>query len=185
MMLKKKKNKNKKKALKPGEPAAVLVPVTPSPTRRSNLTGGSNRQLLLSLLSGQHHLRREVTELKNYQDEIRVELGNTRRAVHRCICKIDSNPLRMLNNAAATARNQNNDPMSSQRLQIDNGCDRNAVLAPTVRTLEALWLEYTHGIGGNKAARYFTRAERGRCKFKYSRRKNLWYLIHLLLNRGT
>ena len=52
------------------ELAAIPVPVTPSPKRRSDLTGGSNRQLLLSLLSGQHHLRREVTELKNYQDEI-------------------------------------------------------------------------------------------------------------------
>eukprot|EP00977_Amphora_coffeiformis_P006645 scaffold1442_cov123-Amphora_coffeaeformis.AAC.2 len=161
-------------------PAPIAVPVTPSPTRRNNLAGGSNRQLLLSLLSGQHHLRREVTDLKNFQDEIRVELGSTRRSVNRCIRKIDSNPLRMMHMA-----NQNNDPTSPQRLQVDENCDRNAILAPTVRTLEALWLEYTHGIGGNKAARYFTRVERGRCKFKYSRRKNVWDLVQLLLNRGS
>ena len=48
---------------------------------------------------------------------------------------------------------------------------------PNPRTLHQLWEEFEHGVGNNKPAKYFTRAERGRYKFKYSRRKIIWDLI--------
>ena len=50
-------------------------------------------------------------------------------------------------------------------------------LSPNPRTLADLWTEYTHGLGGRKAACDFTPSERGRFKYKYSRRKNVWDVI--------
>jgi hypothetical protein len=59
-----------------------------------------------------------------------------------------------------------------------------AELSPTPRTLGVLWQEWTDGIGGRKAARLFTREERGKCKHKYHRRKIVWDRIRLLVNAG-
>jgi hypothetical protein len=59
-----------------------------------------------------------------------------------------------------------------------------ALLQTCPRTLECLWDEYQNGIGGMKAAREFTRSERGRNKFKYSRRMVVWKCIQRLLERG-
>ena len=51
-------------------------------------------------------------------------------------------------------------------------------------TIHTLWLEYTTGIGGRKAARLFTTQERGQNKFKYSRRKVVWDTISGLIRAG-
>jgi hypothetical protein len=59
-----------------------------------------------------------------------------------------------------------------------------ALLQTCPRTLECLWDEYQNGIGGRKAAREFTRVERGRNKFKYCRRMVVWKCIQRLLERG-
>jgi len=37
------------------------------------------------------------------------------------------------------------------------------------KCLHTLWVEYTHGIGGNKPAKDFTSVEKGKCKQKYRR----------------
>ena len=47
-----------------------------------------------------------------------------------------------------------------------------------------LWDEYITGIGLNKPAKYFTRAERGTCKYKYSRRKIVWDVVDRLVRTG-
>jgi hypothetical protein len=59
-----------------------------------------------------------------------------------------------------------------------------AVLSKTPRTLFDLWIEYQHGIGGNKPAKDFTYTERGKCKFKYCRRKVVWDCISKHVNAG-
>ena len=41
-------------------------------------------------------------------------------------------------------------------------------------TLNELWVEWTHGIGGLKPAKDFTLKERGNNKFAYSRRRVFW-----------
>ena len=48
-----------------------------------------------------------------------------------------------------------------------------------------MWEGYTNGIGSNKAARDFTAQERGRCKYKYSRRLVVWKCIERLVVRGN
>jgi hypothetical protein len=59
-----------------------------------------------------------------------------------------------------------------------------AILSPTPRTLYLLWDEYMHGIGGRKAARLFSREDRGSVKHKYHRRKVVWDCIAALVRAG-
>ena len=60
-----------------------------------------------------------------------------------------------------------------------------ATLSPTPRTLYLLWDEYEHGIGGRKAARRFSREERGSVKHKlYHRRKVIWDGLAELVRDG-
>ena len=47
-----------------------------------------------------------------------------------------------------------------------------------------LWNEYLNGVGGRKPARLFSATERGRVKYKYTRRKVVWDLVRNLVNLG-
>jgi hypothetical protein len=47
-----------------------------------------------------------------------------------------------------------------------------------------LWQEWEFGIGGRKAARLFTAAERGRAKHTYTRRKAAWDAIAYQVRAG-
>ena len=60
----------------------------------------------------------------------------------------------------------------------------NARLSARPKDLHSLWTEYTHGLGGLKAARDFTPAERGREKRKYSKRKVFWDVIAKFVDAG-
>ena len=62
--------------------------------------------------------------------------------------------------------------------------DPTAVLGKP-RNLLDLWYEYVHGNDGRKAAHRFSHEEKGRCRFKYSRRLPFWELMsHLTETRG-
>ena len=51
--------------------------------------------------------------------------------------------------------------------------------------LYILWAEYEADVGGNKPACQFTAAERGKVKFKYSRRNIAWDVIDKMVNAGN
>ena len=57
-------------------------------------------------------------------------------------------------------------------------------LLPNPRDLFVLWQEYEVGVGGRKAAKLFTRVEKGKVMFKYCRRKIVWECIHRLVRSG-
>ena len=59
-----------------------------------------------------------------------------------------------------------------------------ATLSKCPRNLYVLWQEYQFGLGGRKPARLFTSVERGRVKFKYSRRKIIWSAIDRMVRSG-
>ena len=52
------------------------------------------------------------------------------------------------------------------------------------KTLYDLWDEYTVGLEGRKPAKYYSSVERGRCKYKYTRRKVVWSKIEELVLGG-
>ena len=57
-------------------------------------------------------------------------------------------------------------------------------LMPHPKSLYDLWNEYLNGVGGRKPARLFSATERGRIKYKYTRRKVVWDLVRNLVNLG-
>ena len=59
-----------------------------------------------------------------------------------------------------------------------------AELSPHPRTLHDLWQEYMYGIGGRKAAKDFSSAERGKVRHKYCRRKLVWDTVSRLVRAG-
>ena len=74
--------------------------------------------------------------------------------------------------------------VQSESPGCDDKCSPNGILMPNPRTLHQLWDECPHGIGNNKAAKCFIRAERGRYKHKCSRREIVWELISSLVRPG-
>jgi Transcriptional activator of glycolytic enzymes len=59
-----------------------------------------------------------------------------------------------------------------------------ATLMPNPKSLHDLWTEYLHGVGGRKPARLFSETERGRVKYKYTRRKVIWDVVRDLVSLG-
>ena len=59
-----------------------------------------------------------------------------------------------------------------------------ATLSNNPKSLHELWNEYEIGIGNRKAAKDFTRRERGKCKYTYHRRKVLWDMVAQMVRRG-
>ena len=47
-----------------------------------------------------------------------------------------------------------------------------------------LWNEYEQGLGGQKAAKFYTNRERGVNKHTYSRRKVFWDAVEILIQRN-
>ena len=164
------------------------VPLPPNPSSTAGVVGGdTNRQLLMSILSQIQGLQRSTTEQTNALEIMRGTLRRHDRTVSLLARKIDNNPMNLLRRANANAIDRGESPRrrptgrlqgSPQRItMVDDGCAANAVFSSHPRTLNDLWREWMEGIGGNKAAKYFTSRERGRCKHKYSRRKVAWDLI--------
>lgn len=70
------------------------------------------------------------------------------------------------------------------RRAVDDDDISNANLSRHPRTLLLLWHEFLHGLDNNKPAKDFTRAERGRVKRTYSRRKVFWDLLCRMIDAG-
>ena len=165
--------------------------------QHDNLNGGNNRQLLLSLMAQTNGLKRQITEQNNTIELLRSSVVNLRRTQTRFIRRYEYNPVVQLQRAArpfgqrGEIRGNNNArravpvvaPASPTR-QADSVVDPRAALYGNVRDLHQMWQEWMHGIAGNKAAKNFTATERGRCKFKYSRRKIFWSQVSRMVDRG-
>ena len=67
-------------------------------------------------------------------------------------------------------------------MQVANRAVDVAIRFP--RDLHTLWQEYEFGIGGRKAAKLFTAAERGQVKYKYHRRKVVWDQVTIMIRAG-
>ena len=66
----------------------------------------------------------------------------------------------------------------------DGGSNYVSSLSKAPKTLFVLWQEFEVGIGGRKAARLFTRVERGRVKVHYCRRQVVWDTVAALVRAG-
>jgi len=101
------------------------------------------------------------------------------------ITNSNNNPNSNVENVAVIGTN-NNSQASNDDEQTNMALDPvyNSSLSKTPKTLFILWQEWEVGITGRKPARIFTRAERGRTKFIYYRRKVFWDTVAGLVRAG-
>ena len=152
-----------------------------------HLEGHSNRQLLHTLLNQVNQLQTTVTQVTEAREADRVMLLGQFRTINTNIRRIASQPIRALARAQPVNGNARQAAGDGNTYPNAGGVANPLVpadLSPTPRTLYTLWQEYQVGISGRKAARLFTREEKGRVKHKYHRRKVVWDLVSLLINSG-
>ena len=155
--------------------------------------GRSTREMLLAVLAKQAALQRAVADLQLQREQDRALVQQQHRITSTNIRRISRQPARMLANngggiggggggigggGGANGGGGNVAPQPPAGVALD------AALSPTPRSLHVLWEEWLTGIGNRKPARLFTRAERGRVKHKYHRRKVVWDLIRDLIRSG-
>ena len=148
--------------------------------------GGGNHfydlpAMLNTLLAQGNRHQRSLTDLQGSFERMKITQQRTNTTLNGLVNRIDRNPVNMIRRQATQQqrRNQAQPPHVQARNTTSN-----ATLMPNPRNLEQLWEEYEIGSGGRKAAKLFTRQERGTCRFKYSRRKIVWDLIASLVRAG-
>ena len=167
-------------------PQAAPAVVTPDGRpQHDNMNGQSNRQLLLSVMGSVNTLKLTVARQTESIDAMRAGLRRHDGTLKGLVRRIDAHPLQQLQRAANTGRGRQGTRNAPPRQQTDESVNSRAVLMHHPRNLHQLWDEYTNGVGGNKPAKFFTRAERGTCKFKYSRRKIVWDVVERLVHSGV
>ena len=149
--------------------------------------------MILSLQGQTNSLRQTIAAQSHSIEMLRGALCDQRKSLRKVLVKIESQPLHMLQRAAREGIGYGPTPRSNARRptttdattrQVDEFMDPRAVLTPHPTTLHQLWDEYVRGNGHNKPAKYFTRAERGRNKNKYSRRLVFWKTVEGLVSRN-
>ena len=123
------------------------------------------------------------TEINSLRHEIRDSLNKVHRAVNRISPLGLSAPARHSTTTMSSTGNIRG-VMVNRNNETDGQTGPLATLSPHPRTLSDMWLEYEVGLGGRKAAKDFTSAERGRCKSKYCRRNVFWTKVNEMIRRG-
>jgi hypothetical protein len=153
------------------------------PSRMDRNTG-------MAILANQQEMKRGLSHLQSQVDVISVNQTRYHETVNKNVNRLARQPGRRFRNQG---RHQNQQPTPDDvpADDYDDGIhaagqamELNARLSNSPRTLYLLWEEYTVGVGGMKAARLFTAAERGRSKHSYSRRKAVWDKIAELIRAG-
>lgn len=145
------------------------------------------RGQLLAVHSQLLAIRRQLDEVRGHQREQDAQIRRQYQTLNANLRRLAIVPgQRQLQ--AANAGNQ-----AAAQPGNANGADAPAgpiaagivaTLSPNPRDLYILWAEFQNGIGGRKAARLFTSAERGRVKHRYTRRKVVWETIARLVRGG-
>jgi hypothetical protein len=161
----------------------------------------NERTELIGLYSTIATLQSTVLELKTEIEQTRIANSRSFETLGRHIRRIALQPIAR---RRATNNNINNEPMVNNNEPMDEGAARIqrmdndedpmqipepprpqvAILSKTPRTLDELWIEFQFGIAGRKAAKNFTREERGKCRQNYYRRNVLWRQVGLMIRAG-
>ena len=140
---------------------------------------------MLTLQSGVSQLRRDVQDIKLTQGVDRATILNQLQIMNKNVKRINNQPGRMLA-AAAGRRDENLNLLAGVVVgrHVDVDEPPVASLSTMPRNLYELWREYTHGIGGRKAACHFSYHDKGHVKHKYHRRNVVWKIIDGLVKLG-
>lgn len=148
------------------------------------------REQLLAIHSQLMGLRQGHNELRELIQQDRIDRTRQYQVLNSNLRRIALQPARRVgsinNNSGSNQQDGGDNANHSAAPRHEDGHPdySAATLSPNPRTLYILWQEYHNGIGGRKAAHLFTPQERGRNKFKYSRRKVVWDCISTLVRSG-
>jgi hypothetical protein len=137
-------------------------------------------QLISGLYARVNELQRTTNSMKHEITGTRAETKEGFRQVNRSLNRICNQAGRRVIEGAQARRID----MTAQNIPADRIRDNNARLCRGPKTLHQLWDEWANGIGGMKASRLFTAAERGRVRHLYSKRKIFWDKICEMVRAG-
>ena len=158
--------------------------MTPDRAQRDN--NRPNRDLLLCVMGSVNSLRVTVARQSESIDALRAGIRRHDITMKGLVRRIDANPLQRLQQAVGPGRRRQGARHAPPRpQQTDESVNPRAILMRSPRNLHVIWDEFINGTGGNKPAKFFTRAERGTCKFVYSRRKHIWDMVEGLVRAGV
>ena len=124
-----------------------------------------------------------LTELNRVSNNVTRQLRNVHAAVKRIAAQPIVRAVWSQSSRSNTGNSDENvDRTEGEGVQIPQVARARLYKRP--QSLYDLWHEYEFGISGNKAAKDFTRVERGNVKFAYCRRKVFWDVIVKLVNAG-
>ena len=152
-------------------------------------TAGGLTAQLLAVQSLASQILRELQELR------RANQMADRVAAQKCFTTVNAHIRRIALQPGVRV------PMGTTRQQLGNDDERTvnaaqllvtagvgaapASLSPNLKNLLELWHEYQVGLGGRKAAKFFTAKERGgKVKHKYNRRNVIWTMVSGLVRSG-
>jgi len=160
------------------------------PPAGGNGGGGQQNVQNQALLAQVHALRRELAELRtnieNNNGENCTYLGQNFGTLNHNVRRMAAAPARVIHRSGNNNNNNGNGNNNDDNADDDNNNQGgagagnipfNVTLSRLPRSLFDLWAEYDVGIGGRKAAKDFTAAERGRVKYNYHQRKVVWNVI--------
>lgn len=148
------------------------------------LGGQTSRDMLMALMSRMSSLERGMASNINETEQLRALLRQQHRVAMTNLRQIGREPHRAIAIAAGRRQQQQQVAAGGGAAAVAGLYDANATLSPNPRSLSLLWTEYIEGLGGRKPAKYFTAAERGRCKHKYHRRNVFWKAVCHMVNGG-
>jgi hypothetical protein len=140
------------------------------------------RNQLLGMQSGLLALRQDNLEIKTVINVIKLNLERCFGLLNGNIKQIALQPARR--QTAGGERDEAADAAEVPGRAAANDLAMMATLMPTPRSLQDLWHEFHHGVGGRKAARLFSYSERGCSRNRYHRRKVVWDLLSGLVRMG-
>ena len=130
-------------------------------------TSGPNSSAELRLLLS------AVTSLRKQNDDLKNEI-NIFKLSNNAMLQNMNNSIRRLAMTPVTIPRQRQTTHREESTVSTTAVPFTVTLCKWPKTLFVLWQDYQFGVGGRKAAKLFTAAERGKVKFNYSLRKPFW-----------
>ena len=164
----------------PGAPQEAVAAGQPQVEQRTVAMHNGRQQMLDQLTAQLHSIN---LRLGRVEERLTSSHGDLKQEMMRQMSIIATN-VRRLQITAPVVRRTNATPGGVVVDQQQRTHASVVQLSKRPKDLHSLWVEYTHGIGGLKAARDFNNVERGRVKQKYYRRKVYWDVICNHVNAG-
>jgi len=143
---------------------------------------GAGRQEYFNHLTAQLH--GVVMRLTRLEEQMSSTAGELKMDLQRQLASVNKNIQRLQLMAPTTTRRVNNNAGAAGGAAAPQQGRPNVQLSKRPKDLYSLWTEYTHGLGGLKAAKEFTPVERGVVKQKYYRRKAFWDVVATHVDAG-